>query len=85
MGIVRSGHAGTIGLEKCDRRAGGAVLRTRAAAFGRFRSCAAARISLDPDECFVANAIASPELAGRSGSVECDRPAASAGTAPSGR
>ena len=28
MGIVGSGHSGTIALEKCDRRAGGAVLGT---------------------------------------------------------
>jgi hypothetical protein len=37
------------------------------------------------DLCFVANAIASLELSGRLDSVECDRTAASPGTAPSGR
>ena len=39
------------------------------------RSSVAAPTPSDPDECFVANAIASPELAARSDYVERDRPA----------
>jgi hypothetical protein len=37
VGIVRSGHVGTIALRECDRRARCAVPRNRSAAFGRLQ------------------------------------------------
>src|SRR5450755_2405888 len=57
----------------------------RSRASGRFRSCAAAQIRLNPDECFVAKAIARRVGAGRLLAVESDRPAAAATAAPPGR
>ena len=37
IGIASSGRAGTIALQECDRRAAGAIQRSRTAEFGRLR------------------------------------------------
>jgi hypothetical protein len=38
IGIAGSGRVGTIALHECDRRAGGAVRRSRTAELGRLRA-----------------------------------------------
>jgi hypothetical protein len=53
MGIVASGHAGTIALEECDRRASRAPSRNRAAEFGRRRKPSIAECLRHPDERFL--------------------------------
>jgi hypothetical protein len=65
IGIVSSGHVGTIALRECDRRAAGAVRRSRTAEFGRMHKWRTRRRQRGRRRC--SHAIAQASQVDRSG------------------